>query len=136
MIQELGNGNTIYSEGVNEIILSIDFVEFEDGSSWGQDYFKSAERVAGQRAGIKFAVESYGKKLENSPFDVFSNEIEKNAIDFAFHADKSKSSVLRDGFQSGVGLVRNRLDTAIGKDGTLGAKQELQKLSDAINGRP
>jgi hypothetical protein len=35
------------------ITLSLDFVEFEDGTTWGADHFKSAERLAIRRYGAK-----------------------------------------------------------------------------------
>jgi hypothetical protein len=44
-----------YIEPDASCTLAIDFVEFVDGSAWGKDKFKSAERLAGRRAG--FAVE-------------------------------------------------------------------------------
>ena len=33
--------------------LSLDFVEFEDGTTWGPDTFKSAEQLVAQRVGAK-----------------------------------------------------------------------------------
>lgn len=44
-----------YLQPVPGYTIAIDFVEFVDGSAWGKDKFRSAERLAGRRAG--FAVE-------------------------------------------------------------------------------
>ena len=45
-------GDTTYSEPVREILLSVDFVEFADGTSWGPDTTRSSQRLAGIRAGM------------------------------------------------------------------------------------
>ena len=45
-------GNTTYSEPVQAILLSVDFVEFTDGTFWGPDTTRSSQRLAGIRAGM------------------------------------------------------------------------------------
>ena len=37
----------------DHLALSLDFVEFEDGTTWGPDTFKSAEQLVAQRVGAK-----------------------------------------------------------------------------------
>lgn len=133
--QETAGGNATYTEEVNEIVLSVDFVEFDDGTTWGVDYYKSKEQLEGQRAGARVALENFRKKLETSGFEMFSKEIDKDSIDFALQADTSKSSKWKNGFQSGIGIVRNRLKRAIDNLGYEGVKQELQKPFDASGGR-
>jgi hypothetical protein len=41
------------SEPIEKITVYVDFVEFDDGTVWGQDKFQSAELLAGQRAGAR-----------------------------------------------------------------------------------
>src|SRR6266404_1405904 len=41
------------SEKIADIILSVDYVEFGDGSKWGADTGRSSERSAGQRAAAR-----------------------------------------------------------------------------------
>lgn len=48
----VSTGNTSYSEPVREILLSVDFVEFVDGTVWGPDTTHSSQRLAGTRAGM------------------------------------------------------------------------------------
>lgn len=44
-------GDATYEQAVNTITLSVDFVEFTDGTHWGEDKHKSADLLAGTRAG-------------------------------------------------------------------------------------
>ncbi|HEX8396374.1 MAG TPA: hypothetical protein VF644_02940 [Pyrinomonadaceae bacterium] len=131
-----GGGGSNYSEPVNEIILSVDFVEFADGSAWGEDYFKAAERLAGQRAGGKAAISNFRQKLGTAEFRFTSNEIESESLELASAVDKSKSSTWKDGYQSGIGIVRNRLNRALNEGGIEEVKKELEKPFDASEGRP
>lgn len=135
LVQELEGGYSKYSEEVNKIVLSVDFVEFADGSTWGDDFSNSAERVAGYCAGIRTAAEGYGQKLESNLYDVFSKDIERNAVDFALQVDKSKSSFWKDGFINGIGIVRNRISALSQKNGSSAVREEIQKLHSAVDGR-
>ena len=132
---ENAGGNTKYSEEVNEIVLSVDFVEFNDGTTWGVDKYNSAERLAGYRAGAKMALEWFSQKLEAKSFEAFTNEIDADAVNFALQADKSKSSTWKDGFEYGVGIIRNRLKKAIKEEGLKGVKEALQKPFDTSERR-
>jgi hypothetical protein len=134
--QQESRGGTTYSEPVNEIILSVDFVEFADGSAWGEDYFKAAERLAGQRAGGKVAISNFRQKLGTAEFRFTSNEIESESLELASAVDKSKSSNWKDGYQSGIGIVRNRLNRALNEGGIEEVKKELEKPFDASEGKP
>lgn len=134
--QGTGGEGTTYSEPVNEIILSVDFVEFTDGSTWGEDYYKSAERLAGQRAGGKAAISNFRQKLGTAEFRFTSNEIESDSIELASAVDKSKSSTWKEGYESGIGVVRNRLNKALSDGGIEEVKKELEKPFDASEGRP
>lgn len=44
-----------FNEPLKKLILSVDFVEFADGTRWGDDVQKTGERVDGARAGAKAA---------------------------------------------------------------------------------
>lgn len=130
-----GGGGSSYSEPVNEIILSVDFVEFADGSAWGEDYFKAAERLAGQRAGGKAAIRNFRQKLGTAEFRFTSNEIESESLELASAVGKSKSSTWKEGYESGIGIVRNRLTRALNEGGIEEVKKELEKPFDASEGR-
>ncbi len=128
--QQYGGGNSNYSEEVSKIVLSVDYVEFDDGTYWGANNYKSDEYVQGQYAGVKTAIYGFRKKLETSGFEALSEGIMEDSIEFALQADESKSSRWKTGFQSGVGFIRNKLKEAINKSGEEGVKQGLQKSFD------
>jgi hypothetical protein len=128
--QEYSGGNSTYSEEVNKIILSVDYVEFDDGTSWGANKYKSDEYVQGQRAGVKTAIDGFRKKLETSGFEALAEGIVEDSIEFALQADKSKSSRWKTGFQSGIGFIRNKLKEAIDKSGEEGVRQGLGNSFD------
>lgn len=134
MFRHEAEGNsTRYTSAVTEIELSIDFVEFADGSSWGDDYFKSAENLAGQRAGGKAAIKYFGEKIKLNGIDALNGEIEKENIILSNKLNTSK--IWQHGFQTGVGIVRQRLKEANYKGSLDAIKQELEKPFDASEGR-
>ncbi|HEX8737986.1 MAG TPA: hypothetical protein VF721_21820 [Pyrinomonadaceae bacterium] len=47
------------------IFLSIDYVEFEDGSSWGKDREKKSKEIAGEREGRKAAIRHLKDLIKN-----------------------------------------------------------------------
>jgi hypothetical protein len=52
------------SDTQTSIDLTLDFVEFSDGSTWGVDSCQSAERLGGLRAGARAAKLRFKKKLD------------------------------------------------------------------------
>lgn len=126
-------GDFRYPQSVNEIKLSVDFVEFTDGITWGNDSFKSSERLAGQRAGGKAAIKKFREKLNSGGLDVLTNAITQS--DIVLPDTSNVSHEWREGFQTGVGIVRNRLKEAKNKGSLAAVKQELEKPFDATEGR-
>jgi hypothetical protein len=61
--QEDGGIGRIYQQAPVEIVLAVDFVEFADGTRWGDDIGKSGERLDGQRAGGNAAITKYREVL-------------------------------------------------------------------------
>lgn len=127
-----GGGST-YSEVIKEIILSVDFVEFADGSTWGKDSNHSAEILSGQRAGGKDAIDYFNRKIIAGEFDL--KNVEDFSKDILEQNNSSKSKAWKRGYEIGVGIVRNRVITAHNKSGIRGVEDELQKPFDASEGR-
>jgi hypothetical protein len=48
-------GGTRYSLPIERLVVSIDFLEFTDGTTWGADTYSSREVLAGMRAGEEAA---------------------------------------------------------------------------------
>lgn len=121
-----------YTQPVREIILSVDFVEFSDGSTWGNDLFNSAQRLAGQRAGGKAALKRFRERLKTGGPDSLTDAIIQDDV---IQSDNQVSSQdWQEGFQTGIGIVRNRLKEAKRKGGAEVIK-ELERPFDASEGR-
>jgi len=119
---------------INSIILSIDFVEFVNGETWGKDEYNSAERLAGQRAGGHAAIEYFRqlrvKKGSSALLETITSEEDEIV------PAQGGSSEWQDGFKTGVGLVRLRLKRAKQEGGLIRVELELQQPFDASEGRP
>lgn len=101
------NGGSYQADALNSITVSIDFVEFEDGSTWGPDTYKSAERLDGLRTGARAAVQHLLRILKASgPAAVF-DILETEAINMPIGT--AHSSQWLDGFQEGVNFIKGRL---------------------------
>jgi len=119
---------------VKSIILSIDFVEFENGETWGKDFYNSAERLAGQRAGgaaiLKHLLQVRKDKGPSDLLEAVSSEED------AIPPQEGHSPEWQDGFKTGLGLVRVRLKKAQREGGLKRVEEELQQPFDAADGRP
>jgi hypothetical protein len=96
-----------YPQPPESLTLSVDFVEFVDGTRWGDDTLKTSERVDGVRAGASAERESLMKVLTtDGPEGVLrsldSIMPEPNQI-------SSRSEQWLDGFRHGVGWIRERV---------------------------
>src|SRR5207248_5158720 len=61
--QEEGGRGRIYQSPPNKVELIVDFIEFVDGTNWGNDASKSGEMLDGYRAGGKAAIKKYREIL-------------------------------------------------------------------------
>jgi hypothetical protein len=120
-----------YSKPVNQIILSVDFVEFEDGVTWGQDTYRSAERLAGNREGAEVATKYLTKIIETEGKDAFVGALEKLEID----PPSNQSSEWTEGFRGGIDAVRARLQQSRKEHGLDMIYWELKKPYDASGPR-
>lgn len=119
---------------VNAIILSIDFVEFVNGKTWGRDSYNSAERLAGQRAGGGAALEHFRQALTSKGSPALLEDPTSDESDVP--VPEGHSPEWQDGFKTGAALVRVRLKKAKQEGGAKRVEAELQQLFDAVEGRP
>lgn len=127
--------NESYSPAfISSVVLAVDFVESEDGKTWGKDAFNSADRLAGQRAGGDKALGHFRKVREekgpSSLLEAVTSEVG------AVELPEGRSPEWQDGFKTGVSLVRLRLNRAKQGGGLEGVEEELRKPFDAKEGRP
>jgi len=116
------------------LTLSIDFVEFEDGTTWGQDTQQSAENLAGQRVGGRETIKKLRElMLTQGSVNVANLVSGKNVEIVAPPSDQSEP--WRYGFQTGHNVVLRRLKVAYEKGGSRDLVSELRKQFDASEGR-
>src|SRR5436309_171127 len=102
-----------YSEPPISLMLSVDFVEFTDGTRWGPDTYKHGERIDGLRAGAKMAKERMLKILAVDGPEALIHSLDSINVE-ADQPDLHSSEWL-DGFRHGVGWMRERMRSK-GKD--------------------
>lgn len=131
--QEESGGKT-YEKAPIEVNLTVDFVEFEDGTKWGEDKIKSAERLDGERAGGRAALKKYREILVANGVDALLEEAANPKLIEPENIN-GKSSNWVDGFKMGVSVVKSRMATAETKGGKDGIRRELAKPYDSTEGR-
>lgn len=131
--QEIGGAGKAYEKAPTEVALSVDFVEFADGSRWGNDVGKSGARLDGQRAGTRTAIKQYREILAQKGVEGLELALTNSSL------IKSESGTApvdwQEGFRTGVSIVTRRLATAKLKEGSEGLKRELDQPLDSKGGR-
>lgn len=130
-LEETFRGIT-YAAGVNEVALSVDFVEFEDGTRWGTDAFKMSEKLAGRRAGGRAALKKLRDLAKTRGLKAVLDALEEN-IDGV--AQSAESQLWKEGFDEGVRIVQAKLKHAQHKNGVAALEKELLESFDTSEGR-
>jgi hypothetical protein len=112
--------------------LAVDFVEFADGTRWGNDKGKFADWLDGMRAGGKAAIKRYQEILARSGINGIEQELASQTL---IEPQSPKSAEWGYGFSTGVNTVRRRLKEANTKGGQDGVERELEKPFDSTEGR-
>jgi hypothetical protein len=120
-----GNG---YSEMAQQMTLAIDFVEFSDGSTWGADVGRSAEGLAGQRAGGKAELERVRQIEQDYGIEGLVNSVSEEATETV--APEGKPPEWREGYRMGVNFVRGRVRGKYKEGGPEAVRAVLAKPYD------
>lgn len=131
--QEEGGRGRIYQTPPVEVKLAVDFVEFADGTRWGDDASKSGEKLDGIRAGGKAAIKRYREILTNEGENGLEQALRNQSL--IQPDDQSKSNEWAEGFNIGVNTAKSRLSKAKEKGGHDGSRRELEKPFDSTEGR-
>ncbi|MDT4896248.1 MAG: hypothetical protein QOH25_1325 [Acidobacteriota bacterium] len=127
-------GGQSFTEPLLSLTLSIDFVEFGDGTTWGHDTQQSAENIAGQRAGGRATLKKLRELFtQQGADDVVAIAKQKNVEVVVPSADRSNA--WQDGFRIGHNTILYRLKVAHEKGGSTQLASELKKPFDASDGR-
>jgi hypothetical protein len=131
--QEEGGNGRIYKSLPDKMELAVDFVEFADGTRWGDDTSKSGEKLGGFRAGAKAAIKRYREILASDGINALEHVL--GSQDLVQPDNQPKSTEWIDGFNWGVNNVKGRLSKAKTKGGQDEVKRELDKSFDSMEGR-
>lgn len=118
--EEVG-GSDYFPVYIDSIKISVDFVEFDDGSIWGPDTYKSAERIEGWRAGAKEMRKQLAQILDANDIAMLIKEVEVES--FEITSPSNKSEVWVRGFKSGAASIRARVRNVPKK----GDREEIEK---------
>ncbi len=124
--QELTFGGSGCSGLVNSVTLSVDFIEFEDGTYWGEDTHKSRQRLAGMRAGARDETSSLNAIVKALDARVLAVRDETNWM-----IPPNRTAEWIRGYKIGRNLRRSQIERAFSESGIQGAKDRLSLPFDA-----
>jgi hypothetical protein len=115
-----------YSGMPETMILSVDFVEFVDGTRWGGDTMRTGERVDGTRAGAQAVRDAMMPILKARGVDAVVLSLD--TIEAQADQSSLRSSEWLDSFSTGVKWMRERVRRK-GRDYN-GVEKELRHSPD------
>lgn len=125
-VDELGGAG--YAVAPPNLLLAVDFVEFADGSTWGEDVFESASRLAGQRAGAKATLGRLREIQAKDGIESLIRTIDKEVEQITPPADQKE--IWKEGFRTGTATIRERIRRAYKSGGGVAAEIDLKKPYD------
>lgn len=100
-------GGARYSLPIERLVVSVDFLEFTDGTTWGPDTYSSREVLAGLRTGAKTAAKQWRQVLAAQGATGFARELERADDDSSIPLCESLK--WREGFKQGIILIKERV---------------------------
>jgi hypothetical protein len=114
------------------VSLSIDYVEFSDGTTWGPDSANSADRSAGQRAAMQVLSKQLRSLLSvDNPNEVMS-AIKTAAASIEPPADRSDE--WKGAFRLALSSIVSHLKRTQAKGGLNEVDRELRRFSESLSG--
>lgn len=117
------------SDAQTPVDLTLDFVEFADGTVWGADSCQTAERLAGLREGGRAAKLRFKKKLDDKGIDIFINQLYANDPNLA--PPEGHSDVWKAGFRGAINSLRERIRKANEEGGLSEVEAAIKRPFDA-----
>lgn len=97
-------------KGDKSIVLTVDYVEFADGTSWGNDFLQESAQVSAQRIGALSATSEFLDKISRYDLDSISSllvtplaEIEVPSSEMSKNFEEKRLKAYRSGY---LGVVR------------------------------
>ena len=121
-------------EPIKTVRLTIDFVEFADGSTWGPDSANSRDLLAGQREGAKLTRQRLRQLMQTKGEEAVTLEVQKGDAEQTVDADIARNHSPRwvEGFRNGAASARRRLSNAIASKDKERIKAELDRPFDTF----
>lgn len=116
------------SESVVNLTLSVDYIEFVDGATWGKDTRRSADYLAGQREGKKATTRKLRELRDKEGVNLEDLLKKKDAE--VVSPTAGHSSEWEYGFRVGHNFALHRLRTAHAEGGLQALNLELQRESE------
>lgn len=116
------------SELIESINVYVDFVEFDDGTTWGQDKFQSVELLAGQRAGAHAALDYLNESQKEGGVIALAKIGKLNSIPIA--PPPNHSAQWLEGFRSGASIIQERFRSALNAGNLNEAEAVLRQSFD------
>lgn len=128
-----------YSENnpSESVTLSVDFVEFDDGSVWGLDRHRSRDKLSGQREGAKAERRRLRELLKSKGTSAVLNAI-REAVGDGQEAKTATqhSEEWLQGYRNGVSAIRHRLRQSLRTSDPARVELELAKPFDLSEEQP
>lgn len=123
------------TDPVTSVTLSVDYVEFGDGTAWGKDTRRAAEYLAGQREGRRAAVKKIEELREQQGVGGVAELLRKKDAEVAA-PPAGRASEWDYGFRVGHNATLYELRKAHVKGGLQALGSELRKQLEDVDGRP
>lgn len=119
------------SDAETPVELTLDFVEFADGTVWGADGCQAAERLGGLRAGARAAKAHFKKRLAEKGLDALVQRL--YADDPALGTPEGHSDAWKAGFRGAINTYRERIRQANVEGGLPEVEATLQRPFDTTD---
>jgi hypothetical protein len=125
------------SNSSESVTLSVDFVEFDDGSVWGPDRHKSQDKLAGQREGAKAERRRLRELLKSKGSSAVLNAVREAVSDeHEIKAATQHSEEWLQGYRNGISSIRHRLRQSLQTSDPNHVELELAKPFDLSEEQP
>jgi hypothetical protein len=122
-----------YSQAPQYIELSVDFVEFVDGTRWGADNYRSGERLNVFRAGVHAESKYVLNKIKIQGLKATIQNIRDNSSDIEYPTQSSSEYL--EGFRMGIETVHNSILHLMSRNMLNEVVNELQRPVDLSDWR-
>jgi hypothetical protein len=122
-------GGTGCPDLITKVELAVDFVEFADGKIWGDDKYKSMERLLGTRAGAADETDELLALVRNLGIAAVVDRLTVDKTDWAVPLHQTDEWI--NGYARGRQFRRRQIQQAYSAKGLIGIEEALRLPYDA-----